>query len=46
LTANPRWRTPALAAFTLLIVGYALYMQHSGVRTGIIENPPPPYPVR
>jgi hypothetical protein len=46
LTAHPRWRTPALAAFALLIVGYAIYMQHSGVRTGIIENPPPPYPVR
>ena len=35
-----------LAAFAVLIVGYAGYMQHSGVRTGIIETGPPPYPVR
>jgi hypothetical protein len=46
LTAHPRWRTPAFVAFAVLIAGYAIYMQHSGVRTGIIENPPPPYPVR
>ena len=35
-----------LVAFAVLIVGYAGYMQHSGVRTGIIETGPPPYPVR
>jgi hypothetical protein len=35
-----------LAAFAVLIVAYAGYMQHSGVRTGIIETGPPPYPVR
>ena len=46
LTIRPRWRTPAIAAFAILIVGYAIYMQHSGVRTGIIDNPAPPYPVR
>jgi hypothetical protein len=46
LTLHPRWRTPAFLAFAVLIAGYAIYMQHSGVRTGIIENPPPPYPVR
>jgi hypothetical protein len=35
-----------LAAFAVLIVAYAGYMQQSGVRTGIIETGPPPYPVR
>jgi hypothetical protein len=46
LTRYPRWRLPALATFALLIAGYAIYMNHSGVRTGIIDSPPPPYPVR
>jgi hypothetical protein len=46
LTARPRWRAPVLAAFAVLIAGYAIYMQRSGVRTGIRDNPPPPYPVR
>jgi hypothetical protein len=46
LTKHPRWRTPALLAFAALIVGYAIYMDRSGVRHGIIENPAPPYPVR
>jgi hypothetical protein len=35
-----------VAAFALLIGVYAVYMERSGVRTGIIENRPPPYPVR
>jgi hypothetical protein len=46
LTRHPRWRTPALIAFALLILGYAVYMDRSGVQHGIIDNPPPPYPVR
>jgi hypothetical protein len=46
LTRYPRWRIPALAAFALLILGYAIYMDRSGVQHGIIDNPPPPYPVR
>jgi hypothetical protein len=46
LTRHPRWKAPALAAFAILIAGYAFYMNHSGVRTGIIDSPPPPYPVR
>jgi hypothetical protein len=46
LTRYPRWRVPALIALALLILGYAIYMDHSGVRHGIVENPPPPYPVR
>jgi hypothetical protein len=46
LTRYPRWRVPALIAFALLIVGYAIYMDHSGVQHGIVDNPPPPYPVR
>jgi hypothetical protein len=46
LTRHPRWRTPALLVFALLILGYAIYMDRSGVQHGIIESPPPPYPVR
>jgi len=46
LTRHPRWRTPALIAFALLILGYAIYMDRSGVQHGIIDSPPPPYPVR
>jgi hypothetical protein len=46
LTARPRWRVVTLLAFCALILGYAIYMDRSGVRTGIIDNPPPPYPVR
>jgi hypothetical protein len=46
LTRNPRWRVPALLAFAVLILGYAIYMDHSGLQHGILENPPPPYPVR
>jgi hypothetical protein len=46
LSRHPRWRNPALVAFALLIVGYAIYMDRSGVQHGIIDNPPPPYPVR
>ncbi len=46
LTRHPRWRIPALVAFAVLIVSYAIYMDRSGVRHGIVDNPPPPYPVR
>jgi hypothetical protein len=46
LERHPRLQRPALAVFVLLIVGYAIYMAHSGVRTGILEAKPPPYPVR
>jgi hypothetical protein len=46
LTRYPRWRAPALAAFAILILGYAIYMDRSGLQHGIIDNPPPPYPVR
>jgi len=35
-----------VAAFAVLIGVYAVYMQRSGVRTGIIENRLPSYPVR
>jgi hypothetical protein len=40
------WRLPVLGALVLLALGYAIYMDHSGVQHGIIENPPPPYPVQ
>lgn len=46
LTHHPRCRVPALASFALLILGYAIYMDRSGVLHGIIDSPPPPYPVR
>lgn len=46
LSARPRWRIPSWIAFAVLILGYALYMDHSGVQHGIIDNPLPPYPVR
>lgn len=46
LTRHPRWRIPALVIFGLLILGYAIYMDRSGVQHGIIDSPPPPYPVR
>jgi uncharacterized membrane protein len=46
LTRYRRWRVPALLAFAALILGYAIYMDRSGVLHGIIDNPPPPYPVR
>jgi hypothetical protein len=45
LERHPRLRRPTLAAFAVLIVVYAIYMAHSGVRTGILEAGPPPYPV-
>jgi hypothetical protein len=46
LSERPRWRVPIWAAFAALILGYAIYMDHSGVKHGIIDNPLPPYPVR
>lgn len=46
LTVHPRWRVVTLLAFGVLILGYAVYMDERGVQTGIIDNPPPPYPVR
>jgi hypothetical protein len=46
LRTHPRWRAPALVTFALLIVAYAIYMQHSGTRIGIIDSRPPPYPLR
>jgi hypothetical protein len=46
LGSRPRLALATVAAFALLIVVYAGYMQHSGVRTGNIETGPPPYPVR
>jgi hypothetical protein len=46
LARHPRWVRPVLAAFALLAIGYAVYMDVSGVNSGIIDNPPPPYPVQ
>lgn len=46
LAKRPGWRLPALGVFLVLVVGYAVYMDVSGVRTGIVDNPLPPYPVQ
>jgi hypothetical protein len=46
LRNQQRAAVASLAAFAVLIGVYAVYMERSGVRTGIIENGLPPYPVR
>lgn len=46
LSRRPRWRLPVLAAMFALAIGYAIHMDASGVRTGIIDAVPPPYPVQ
>jgi hypothetical protein len=46
LDRHRRWWLPALGAALVLAVGYAVYMDVSGLQSGIVENPPPPYPVR
>ena len=46
LTRKPRWRTPVMLGMLALVIGYAAYMDVSGVESGIINNPPPPYPVQ
>lgn len=46
LSQRPRWRAPVLLGLLELAIGYAVYMDVSGVQTGIIDNPAPPYPVQ
>lgn len=46
LSRRPGWRAPVFGAFALLVIGYAVYMDVSGVKSGIIDNGPPPYPVQ
>jgi hypothetical protein len=46
LRRYPRLVTPTIGLLVVIAVAYGVYMQHSGVRTGIIDNPLPPYPVR
>ncbi|MEN3283235.1 MAG: hypothetical protein V7607_4375 [Solirubrobacteraceae bacterium] len=46
LRNQPRAAVASIAAFAVLIGVYAVYMDRSGVRTGIIENRLPSYPVR
>jgi hypothetical protein len=36
----------ALAAFAVMNVGYAIYMDHGGTERGIVHGPLPTYPVR
>jgi hypothetical protein len=46
LSRRPRWCWPVFAALALLAVAYAVYMDVSGVKSGIVDNGPPPYPVQ
>jgi hypothetical protein len=46
LDRHRRWTLPVLGALALVALGYAIYMDQSGVQSGIIENAPPPYPVQ
>lgn len=41
-----RLAVAAVAAFVLLSLTYAVYMQVHGVQSGIIDTGPPPYPVK
>jgi hypothetical protein len=46
LSRHERWFLPTVAAMLALAIGYAVYMDVSGVQSGIIGNGAPPYPVR
>jgi hypothetical protein len=46
LRDRPRLHAPVLAAWAVLILVYAVYMQVHGVQHGIIEIGPPAYPVQ
>jgi hypothetical protein len=46
LRSRPRAAAAAVAVFAAMNVGYAVYMDQSGVQEGIIEGPLPSYPVR
>lgn len=46
LSRHGRWFLPTMAAMLALAIGYAAYMDHSGVQSGTIGNVAPPYPVR
>ncbi len=46
LMRKANWRVPVLAGLLALAVIYAVYMDVSGVQSGIINAPNPPYPVQ
>ncbi len=46
LASRPRLAQIAVASFVALSLAYAVYMQVHGVQSGIIDQGPPPYPVR
>jgi hypothetical protein len=46
LERRPRWTMPVLLSALALIVGYAVYMDRSGVKSGILNNRLTSYPVR
>lgn len=46
LQRHRRLVVPILAACAVLNAGYAVHMDRSGVRVGIDQNTPPPYPVQ
>lgn len=46
LAPRRRWWLPVLGTMLLINLGYAVHMDRSGVRNGIIDAPDPAYPVR
>jgi hypothetical protein len=46
LKSRPRLAVAAVTAFAAMNLGYAVYMDQSGVQENIIEGPLPSYPVR
>jgi hypothetical protein len=46
LERHRSWQSPVFGALLAVAIGYGVYMDHSGVQTGIIESPLPPYPVQ
>jgi hypothetical protein len=46
LSRHRRLIAPTLVGALALAVGYAIYMQVSGLQHGIVDSGPPPYPVR
>jgi hypothetical protein len=46
LSRRGRWFLPTVVAMLALAIGYAVYMDVSGVQSGIIGNGAPPYPVQ
>ena len=46
LRDRPRWRTPVIGSWLLVIAVYAVYMQVHGVEHGLMDAPTPSYPLQ